>query len=89
VEQAARKAGLPADQAEALADDYGKAQLHGLERAIGAVAIFGLLSLWFTRGLPGRAGMHTPPADAGAPGGSRASPTGDSSRTAIGARRTS
>ena len=45
---------------EALADDYGEAQLHGLERAIGAVAIFGLLALWFTRGLPGRAGMHAP-----------------------------
>jgi EmrB/QacA subfamily drug resistance transporter len=74
VEQAAQKAGLPPDQAEALADDYGKAQLHGLERAIGAVAIFGLLALWFTRGLPGRAVMHTPPPEAGAPGGPRAAP---------------
>jgi EmrB/QacA subfamily drug resistance transporter len=72
VEQAAREAGLPADQAAALADDYGKAQLHGLERAIGAVAIFGLLSLWFTRGLPGRAVMPTSPQEAGAPGGPRA-----------------
>jgi hypothetical protein len=26
-----------------------------LKRAIGAVAIFALLSLWFTRRLPGRA----------------------------------
>jgi hypothetical protein len=83
VEQAARKAGLPADQAAALADDYGKAQLHGLERAIGAVAIFGVLALWFTRGLPGRAGMHAPPPDAGAPGGSRALATGHSTRTDI------
>jgi hypothetical protein len=74
VEQAAQKAGLPADQAEALADDYGKAQLHGLERAIGAVAIFAVLALWFTRGLPGRAVMHTPPQEAGAPGGPRAAP---------------
>jgi EmrB/QacA subfamily drug resistance transporter len=47
-------AGVPQDEANAIADDYGKAQLHGLKRAIGAVAIFALLSLWFTRGLPGR-----------------------------------
>ena len=53
--QAALKdGGVPADQAAAIADDYGKAQLHGLKRAIGAVAIFALLSLWFTRGLPAR-----------------------------------
>jgi hypothetical protein len=78
VEQAAQKAGLPADQAEALADDYGKAQLHGLERAIGAVAIFGLLALWFTRGLPSRAVMHAPLQEGGPPGGPRAIATGDS-----------
>jgi EmrB/QacA subfamily drug resistance transporter len=47
-------AGVPEDQASAIADDYGKAQLHGLKRAIGAVAIFALLSLWFTRRLPAR-----------------------------------
>ena len=52
--QAAHDAGVPADQAQAIADDYGEAQLHGLKRAIGAVAIFALLSLWFTRGLPAR-----------------------------------
>ena len=55
VEQAARAQGVPADQAAAIADDYGDAQLQGLKRAIGAVAIFALLSLWFTRGLPGHA----------------------------------
>jgi EmrB/QacA subfamily drug resistance transporter len=54
VEQAALEEGLPADQARAVADDYGDAQLQGLKRAIGAVAIFALLSLWFTRRLPGR-----------------------------------
>jgi MFS family permease len=47
-------AGVPQDQAKAIADDYGKAQLHGLKRAIGAVTIFALLSLWFTRRLPAR-----------------------------------
>src|SRR5829696_2062230 len=54
VERAVADAGVPADQAEAIADDYGDAQLQGLKRAIGAVAIFALLSLWFTRGLPDR-----------------------------------
>ena len=39
---------------------YGDAQLQGLKRAIGAVAIFALLALWFTRGLPGRALAPTP-----------------------------
>ena len=54
VENAVVDAGVPSDQAKAIADDYGEAQLQGLKRAIGAVAIFALLSLWFTRGLPGR-----------------------------------
>jgi hypothetical protein len=43
------------EQASAIADDYGDAQLMGLKRAVGAVAVFALLSLWFTRKLPGRA----------------------------------
>jgi EmrB/QacA subfamily drug resistance transporter len=54
VEQAAVKAGLSQDEAQSLADDYSDAQLQGLKRAVGAVGIFALLSLWFTRGLPGR-----------------------------------
>jgi MFS family permease len=54
VEQAALDKGLPPDQATALADDYGDAQLDGLKRAIGAIAVIALLSLWFTRRLPGR-----------------------------------
>jgi EmrB/QacA subfamily drug resistance transporter len=55
VEKAVADAGVPQDQAQAIADDYGEAQLQGLKRAIGAVGIFALLALWFTRGLPGRA----------------------------------
>jgi EmrB/QacA subfamily drug resistance transporter len=55
VEEEAIDQGVPREQASALADDYGEAQLDGLKRAIGAVAIFALLSLWFTRRLPGRA----------------------------------
>jgi MFS family permease len=59
VEQAAVDNGLPADQAEEIADDYGDAQLQGLKRAIGAVGIFAVLALWFTRGLPGSTRAHT------------------------------
>ena len=54
VEQVAADEGLPPEQAQAVADDYGDAQLQGLKRAIGAVGAFAFLSLWFTRGLPGR-----------------------------------
>jgi EmrB/QacA subfamily drug resistance transporter len=55
VEKAVADAGVPQDQAQAIADDYGEAQVQGLKRAIGAVGIFALLALWFTRGLPSRA----------------------------------
>jgi EmrB/QacA subfamily drug resistance transporter len=54
VEQAALDEGIPREQAAAVADDYGDAQLDGLKRAIGAVGAFALLSLWFTRGLPAK-----------------------------------
>ncbi len=53
VERAAIEAGTTPEAAQALADDYGDAQLFGLKQSIGAVAIFALLSLWFTRRLPG------------------------------------
>jgi hypothetical protein len=53
VERAARERGFPPRQAEEIADDYGDAEIVGLKRAIGAVAVFALLALWFTRGLPG------------------------------------
>jgi len=55
VEKAATDAGLSESEAKAVAGDYGDAQLQGLKRAIGAVAVFALLGLWFTRQLPGRA----------------------------------
>jgi hypothetical protein len=54
VEQTLSENGLSASQAQAVAADYGDAQLQGLKRAIGAVGVFALLSLWFTRRLPGR-----------------------------------
>jgi len=64
VEQVALEAGLSREQAGALADDYGNAQLQGLKRAIGAVGIFAVLSLWFTRKLPGRTTVAVVPARA-------------------------
>ena len=54
LEQAGLDQGLPPDQATAIADDYGAAQLDGLKQAIGAIAVIALLSFWFTRRLPGR-----------------------------------
>jgi Na+/melibiose symporter-like transporter len=53
-EQYLLDAGLPADQAAAVAADYGQAQLDGLRNALGAVAVFAVLGFWFTRRLPGR-----------------------------------
>jgi EmrB/QacA subfamily drug resistance transporter len=55
VEKAARAAGVPPDEAVAVAEAYGDAQLQGLKLAVLAVAAFALLSLWFTRRLPARA----------------------------------
>jgi len=52
VEQAALDAGLPPDQAAAVADHYGAAELQGLRLALIAVAVAAIGSLWFTRKLP-------------------------------------
>ncbi|MGH2966089.1 MAG: MFS transporter [Solirubrobacterales bacterium] len=52
VEAAAVEGGLTQDQAQAVAADYGDAQLEALRLALGAVAVAALLSLWFTRRLP-------------------------------------
>ena len=52
VEQAAVEGGLTQEQAQAVATDYGDAQLEALRLALGAVAAAALLSLWFTRRLP-------------------------------------
>lgn len=54
LEQAAIDQGVDEPTAAALADHYGEAQLEALRLAIGAVALAAVLSLWFTRRLPGR-----------------------------------
>jgi MFS family permease len=61
VEKVALDEGVPPEQASAIAADYGDAQLDGLKRAIGAVGVFALLALWFTRRLPGRPEAPPPP----------------------------
>jgi MFS family permease len=48
----ATDAGLPPDQVAAITADYGDAQLQALRLSIGAVALFALLGLVFTRNLP-------------------------------------
>jgi MFS family permease len=64
VERAAIDQDVPPEEAKALADDYGDAQLDGLKRAIGAIAVIALLSLWFTRRLPGQPLQEPTPGDA-------------------------
>jgi MFS family permease len=49
------EAGLPAADVAALVDAYSAAQLDGLRMALGAVAVFAVLGLWFTRRLPSSA----------------------------------
>jgi predicted MFS family arabinose efflux permease len=61
VSAAATNAGLPPDQVAAIAADYGEAQLAGLRLALGAVALFSVLGLWFTRRLPTRLGVAAEP----------------------------
>jgi MFS family permease len=51
-EKAAVEGGLTPNQAEAVGNDYGEAQLEALRLALGAVALAALLSLWSTRRLP-------------------------------------
>jgi Na+/melibiose symporter-like transporter len=52
VEQLAQERGASEEQAQAIAADYGDAQLQALRLSLGAVALVALLSLWFTRRLP-------------------------------------
>ncbi|NLT04918.1 MAG: MFS transporter [Solirubrobacterales bacterium] len=76
VEEAVVAGGATPAQATAIAADYGEAQLDGLRRAIGAVAVFALLGLWFTRRLPGRALTAAAPEAARAGGPPRAGSAG-------------
>jgi Na+/melibiose symporter-like transporter len=55
VEEQLLAAGVPPDEASAIAADYGTAQVDALKVALLAVAIFAVLGLWFTRRLPDHA----------------------------------
>jgi MFS family permease len=59
VAAAATEAGLPPDDVAAITAAYGEAQLAGLRLALGAVALFAVLGLWFTRKLPTRLSSAT------------------------------
>lgn len=54
VEQVATDAGLSPDQASAVGEVYGDAQLQALKRAMFGAAFFVLLGFWLTRRLPGK-----------------------------------
>ena len=54
-EAAAKKAGLPPDETQAVVDSYSDAQIDALKRAVLAAALFSLVALWFAGDLPGAA----------------------------------
>ena len=56
---AAIAAGLSPAEADAATADYADAQLDALKEAMLAVALLALLSLLFTRRLPGKPSIHT------------------------------
>jgi len=60
-------AGLPADQADAIVDDYSDAQLDGLRRALAVAALFSLIAVWFSGDLPREPMETTDPAPEDAP----------------------
>jgi hypothetical protein len=65
VEERAVRRGVPQQEAGAIASDYEDAELDALRQSLGAVAFIAVLSLWFTRRLPGTAVIPTqPPATA-------------------------
>jgi MFS family permease len=72
VQDAVAEAGLAPDQARAVAEDYGEAQLDALRLALGAVALTALLSLWATRRLPAAPASGAPQTPADAPLAGRA-----------------
>jgi EmrB/QacA subfamily drug resistance transporter len=71
-EAAAKKAGLPPDQAKTLVAHYGDAQIDALRKALLVASLFTFVGLWFARGLPGS--PLTGETEARAPPASRAEP---------------
>ena len=52
--QGLRDAGLPPAQAATVTDDYADAELNALKTSMLTVAFLAVLSIWFTRRLPGK-----------------------------------
>jgi len=53
-EQLLAEAGVPADQAQLVVDDYATSKLQALRAGLGIVFIVGLIGVPLTRGLPNR-----------------------------------
>jgi MFS family permease len=66
VEKTVERAGLPPDQAKAVVDDYGDAQIDALKRALLGASVFALIALWLAGDLP-RQPLATAAADATRP----------------------
>jgi MFS family permease len=66
VEAIVEEAGLPPQQAQAVVDDYGEAQIDALRRAVLGAAMFALVALWLAGDMPG-APLSDPEEEAGAP----------------------
>jgi MFS family permease len=73
-------AGVEPAIATAIAADYAAAQLDALRVALGGVALFALLSLWFTRRLPMEAPTAAAAEGLAGPGGSAAAGPSGASR---------
>ena len=52
LEEGLTDAGVPADTADAIAEEYADARLRGLRAAISVLALIALIALLFTRRLP-------------------------------------
>ena len=66
------EAGVDPATATIIADDYAAAQLDALRVALGGVALFAVLALWFTRKLPMTSATTTPARSQAAVDGRRA-----------------
>ena len=71
VEATVKKAGLPPQQAQAVIDDYGDAQIDALKRALLGASFFALVALWLAGDLPGSSLAET---GSGQPAARRAKP---------------
>jgi hypothetical protein len=65
VEQAAKRAGIPADETAIIVDSYSEAELNALKAGLLLAAFIILGSFWFTRKLPTTAMGTGPPVAVG------------------------